>query len=176
MPRTRFTPGERTPSTHWIGGWVGPRAGLIINVSHILVGYREGKPKGIWDSTKYWIGSYTGCEHMDWVTLSPNRVQWRVLMNTVNDSWLHKRRWNSILAERLIFRRWAQLRVIKFLHYALYKHFSAHLSNWHPQTCVSERLTTVCSHHCTDTCCVYTGVVSPVEVLLWELHMTQIMF
>jgi hypothetical protein len=24
----RFTPGERTPSTHWIGGWVGPRASL----------------------------------------------------------------------------------------------------------------------------------------------------
>jgi hypothetical protein len=24
----RFTLGERAPSTHWIGGWVGPRAGL----------------------------------------------------------------------------------------------------------------------------------------------------
>jgi hypothetical protein len=24
----RFTPGERIPGTHWIGGWVGPRAGL----------------------------------------------------------------------------------------------------------------------------------------------------
>jgi hypothetical protein len=24
----RFTPGERTPGTHWIGGWVGPIAGL----------------------------------------------------------------------------------------------------------------------------------------------------
>jgi hypothetical protein len=24
----RFTPGERTPGTHWVGGWVGPRAGL----------------------------------------------------------------------------------------------------------------------------------------------------
>jgi hypothetical protein len=23
-----FTPGERSPSTHWIGGWVGPGAGL----------------------------------------------------------------------------------------------------------------------------------------------------
>jgi hypothetical protein len=21
-----FTPGERAPGTHWIGGWVGPRA------------------------------------------------------------------------------------------------------------------------------------------------------
>jgi hypothetical protein len=25
---SRFTPGERDPGTHWIGGWVGPRAGL----------------------------------------------------------------------------------------------------------------------------------------------------
>jgi hypothetical protein len=24
----RFTPGERDPGTHWIGGWVGPKAGL----------------------------------------------------------------------------------------------------------------------------------------------------
>jgi hypothetical protein len=24
----RFTPGERAPYTHWIGGWVGPRAGM----------------------------------------------------------------------------------------------------------------------------------------------------
>jgi hypothetical protein len=24
----RFTPGKRAPSTHWIGGWVDPRAGL----------------------------------------------------------------------------------------------------------------------------------------------------
>jgi hypothetical protein len=27
-PRPRFTPGERTPGIRWIGGWVGPRAGL----------------------------------------------------------------------------------------------------------------------------------------------------
>jgi hypothetical protein len=26
--RPRFTPGERTPVTHWIGEWVGLRAGL----------------------------------------------------------------------------------------------------------------------------------------------------
>jgi hypothetical protein len=24
----RFAPRERAPGTHWIGGWVGPRAGL----------------------------------------------------------------------------------------------------------------------------------------------------
>jgi hypothetical protein len=26
--RWRFTHGERAPGTHWIGGWVDPRAGL----------------------------------------------------------------------------------------------------------------------------------------------------
>jgi hypothetical protein len=31
-PRPRFTPGERTPGTHWIGGWVGLRAGLDAGV------------------------------------------------------------------------------------------------------------------------------------------------
>jgi hypothetical protein len=25
---SRFTPGETAPGTHWLGGWVGPRAGL----------------------------------------------------------------------------------------------------------------------------------------------------
>jgi hypothetical protein len=28
MPQLHFSPGERTPSTHWIGGWVGLRACL----------------------------------------------------------------------------------------------------------------------------------------------------
>jgi hypothetical protein len=27
-PRSRFTPGERNLGTHWLGGWVGHRAGL----------------------------------------------------------------------------------------------------------------------------------------------------
>jgi hypothetical protein len=27
-PGHAFTPGEKTPGTHWTGGWVGPRAGL----------------------------------------------------------------------------------------------------------------------------------------------------
>jgi len=28
----RFTPRERSPGTHWIEGWVGPRAGLDAGV------------------------------------------------------------------------------------------------------------------------------------------------
>jgi len=39
---SRFTPRERAPGTHWIGGWVGYRAGLDAMVkrktpSHCLV-------------------------------------------------------------------------------------------------------------------------------------------
>jgi hypothetical protein len=34
-PRLRFTPGERTPGTHWTGGWVDPRAGLDTEDLHI---------------------------------------------------------------------------------------------------------------------------------------------
>jgi hypothetical protein len=30
----RFNPRERAPGTHWIGGWVGPRAGLNAVVSY----------------------------------------------------------------------------------------------------------------------------------------------
>jgi hypothetical protein len=29
-----FTPGERVPGTHWIGGWVDPRAGPCNAVTH----------------------------------------------------------------------------------------------------------------------------------------------
>jgi hypothetical protein len=39
----RFTPGERGPSTHWIGGWVDSRAGLETNVmSWLNVSNRQG--------------------------------------------------------------------------------------------------------------------------------------
>jgi hypothetical protein len=36
-PRPRFPPGERTPGTHWIGGWVVPRAGLDTEVKRKIL-------------------------------------------------------------------------------------------------------------------------------------------
>jgi hypothetical protein len=39
-PRPRFTPGERTPGTHWIGGWVGLRAGLDAGARRKICPYR----------------------------------------------------------------------------------------------------------------------------------------
>jgi hypothetical protein len=35
-----FTLGERVPSTHWIGGWVGPRAGCCGKEKYLRT-YRE---------------------------------------------------------------------------------------------------------------------------------------
>jgi hypothetical protein len=44
-PRPRFTPGERTPGTHWIGGWVGLSAGVDAGARRkILCPCRGSKP------------------------------------------------------------------------------------------------------------------------------------
>jgi hypothetical protein len=43
---SRFTPRERDPGTHWIGGWVSPRAGLEAVVKgKILSPRRESDPR-----------------------------------------------------------------------------------------------------------------------------------
>jgi len=41
----RFTPRERAPGTRWIGGWVGPRAGLDTVIKRkIHSPYRDSNP------------------------------------------------------------------------------------------------------------------------------------
>jgi hypothetical protein len=41
----RFTPRERTPGTHWIGGWVGPWSGLDTEATgKILYPFRGSNP------------------------------------------------------------------------------------------------------------------------------------
>jgi hypothetical protein len=44
----RFTPGERALSTHWIGGWVGPTAGLddVENIKFFDLPGLELRPLG----------------------------------------------------------------------------------------------------------------------------------
>jgi hypothetical protein len=37
----RFTPGERAPGTHWIGGWVGLRSGLDAVEKRKFLPYRD---------------------------------------------------------------------------------------------------------------------------------------
>jgi hypothetical protein len=43
-PRPRFTPGQRAPGTHCIGGWVGPRAGLDPEVRGKILWGIEPRP------------------------------------------------------------------------------------------------------------------------------------
>jgi hypothetical protein len=45
-PRPRFTPGERSPGTHWTGGWVGPRAGLDAEARRKIVCLCRGSNPG----------------------------------------------------------------------------------------------------------------------------------
>jgi hypothetical protein len=41
-PGRAFTPGERTPGTHWTGDWVGPRAGLDTQARGKILRPRRG--------------------------------------------------------------------------------------------------------------------------------------
>jgi hypothetical protein len=60
-PRPRFTPGVRTPGTHWTEGWVGPRDGLDTEVrgkiSCLCRGSKLHRP--VRSQTLYWL-SYLG--------------------------------------------------------------------------------------------------------------------
>jgi len=47
--RGRFTPMDRTPGTHWIGGWVGPGAVLdMVSKGKILSPRQESNPAQIY--------------------------------------------------------------------------------------------------------------------------------
>jgi hypothetical protein len=39
----RFTPGEGAPCTHWIGGWMGPRAGLDAVAKEEILAYEGNR-------------------------------------------------------------------------------------------------------------------------------------
>jgi hypothetical protein len=52
-----FTPGERAPGTHCIGGWVGPRAGLDAEVRIRILCTCQGSNPGcpVHSQTLYWL-------------------------------------------------------------------------------------------------------------------------
>jgi hypothetical protein len=55
-PWPRFSPGKRTPGTHYTGGWVGPRAGLDTEkLSHYTPWRRMGDRR--YSSYSYWTGT-----------------------------------------------------------------------------------------------------------------------
>jgi hypothetical protein len=75
----RFTPGERAPGTHYIGGWVGTRTDLDDIERRKILPYRDSDPLAIHpvdnryvectilvpkglksQSLKLWVGTYPG--------------------------------------------------------------------------------------------------------------------
>jgi hypothetical protein len=74
MPRPRFTPGEMITGTHWIGGWVGRKAGrdreargkIILSLPVIKL-RSPGLP--VRSQTLYLL-SYSGSSHLGGVVIS----------------------------------------------------------------------------------------------------------
>jgi hypothetical protein len=56
-PRPRFTPGQRAPGTHCTGGWVGPRAGLDVEVRGKILCLCRGSNPGspVRGQLLYWL-------------------------------------------------------------------------------------------------------------------------
>jgi hypothetical protein len=56
-PWPRFTPVERTPGTHWSGGWVVPRAGLDAEARRKSLCFCRGSNPGrpVRSQTLYWL-------------------------------------------------------------------------------------------------------------------------
>jgi hypothetical protein len=63
-PQPRSTPGERTTGTDWIGGWVGPRAGLDtearVKILCLCRGSNHGHP--VCSQTLYWLAEMTNAK------------------------------------------------------------------------------------------------------------------
>jgi hypothetical protein len=83
-----FTPGERTPGTHWTGGWVGPRAGLDTEVTgKILCPCRGSNPDRLVVQSVFW--HYTA-----WATPSHSTI----LDDAVSLTCVHTPRMNRVQA------------------------------------------------------------------------------
>jgi hypothetical protein len=82
-PRPRFTPGERTPGTHWIGGLVvGPRAGLDAGARRKILcpcplsGIEPRSPDRPARSQTLYCLSYRGSALRDWETANTIKIFW----------------------------------------------------------------------------------------------------
>jgi hypothetical protein len=96
-PRPSFTPGERTPGTHWIGGWVVPRAGLDASVRRKILcpcrGLNPDRPAR--SQTLYWLSI------CNIVTIASNKYEWLIVRSWGRTQTLiaHQRSsWNSIVS------------------------------------------------------------------------------
>jgi hypothetical protein len=69
--RQRFSPGERTSCTHWIRGWVGPRAGLDAGARRkLLCPCRGLNPDRPGRSQTLYCLSYRGSSYFKWTAFN----------------------------------------------------------------------------------------------------------
>jgi hypothetical protein len=77
-PQPRFTPGERTPGTHWTGGWMGPRAGLDTEARGKFIcpcrGSNPGRPAR--SQTLYWLSYPGSCTQLYWRQFGPTELRY----------------------------------------------------------------------------------------------------
>jgi hypothetical protein len=81
--RPRFSPGERTPGTHYTGGWVSPRAGLDIEaigkILSPLPGIEPRSPgRPARSQTLYWL-SYPAQTLLNYCTINCRKVLWLLI-------------------------------------------------------------------------------------------------
>jgi hypothetical protein len=119
-------PGERTPGTHWTGGWVGPRADLDAKARRKILclcrGLNPGRP--VRSQTLYWLsypGYYIlcinikmdlrrmGCDDVHWILLTLGRFQWWTAVNMIMDLRVPN-------MTRNFLGRWATVSLWKRLH------------------------------------------------------------
>jgi hypothetical protein len=78
-----FTPGERAPGTHWIGGWVGPRVGLdAVEKRKILHSWESNPGRAACSPSLYRLSYPNSLFHWCMIT----KVQWTVSEYWINNS------------------------------------------------------------------------------------------
>jgi hypothetical protein len=89
----RFTPGEKAPGTHWIGGWVNPRANLDdVEKKKFLPLQELNSDPSVVQSV---ASRYTDCANLS-LSLSFQRVRLIIRKNTIYPQILVKRTYYSL--------------------------------------------------------------------------------
>jgi hypothetical protein len=84
-------PGVIASAILWLGGWVGPRAGLDVVKKRKIPSHRQvSNPRTpivhpvasrYTDGAALALTMLVVCEEMDWIHMTDERVQWRALVN-----------------------------------------------------------------------------------------------
>jgi hypothetical protein len=112
----RFTPRERAPATHWLGGWVGPRAGLNTVVRRKIPSRRRDT------NPDHLIVQPVGSRYTDWF------IPALISLYVCNGLW-----WKFVLAvyskrcQRKLFSYWTKT---SQLHLRLKSYFINFIKKW----------------------------------------------